>query len=228
MGSLSDRIQRLFTSAQDDVVVIAPFIKWGALQPLLDVVPNGLAVRCATRWRSREVAAGVSDPEVIYLLGAREKSDLYLVDNLHAKLYIAGDDCLVGSANVTYSGLGTGNLEKHNIEVLVEAKVHDPAVDATLKEIAKAERLATEGMARTVIGMAQALWEGERAKMTPVTGGWFPRSVRAFDAFRTYNSAGTGVVTASGRLVLEDIARGNLQPGLTIEELALPLMRWSG
>lgn len=217
MGSQGDRIRKLFASAQGNVVVIAPFIKRDALQSLLDVVPGGSAVRCVTRWRSQEVAAGVSDPEIIYLLGARGKSELYLVDNLHAKLYIAGDDCLVGSANVTHSGLG--DLEKHNIEILVEAKIHEPAVEATLREITRTKRLATEAMARAVLEMAQVLREGERAKTAPKSREiWFPRSIRAYDAYYSYTSTVAGIVTASDRCVLEDLARGNLQPGLTVEE----------
>ena len=57
-----------------------------------------------TRWLPREIAAGVSDPEILDVLEERGNFTLTLVDNLHAKIYVADENCLVGSSNVTLSG----------------------------------------------------------------------------------------------------------------------------
>ena len=51
-----------------DVAIIAPFIKVEALTSLLEVVPSTSHLRCVTRWLPREVADGVSDPEVFDVL----------------------------------------------------------------------------------------------------------------------------------------------------------------
>ena len=211
--SQGDRIRDLFANATSDVVVVAPFIKEEALRSLLTVVHERVTVRCVTRWRSREVAAGVSDPQIIYLLATRGNSDLYLVDNLHAKLYIAGTDCLVGSANVT--GAGLGEIEDHNIELLVEARVDDPSVEAVLREIALVQRMATEEMARSVIQIAGILTDVGTLPPAGAGSVWFPRSPRAADAYRVYSRPFRDFVKTSDRVLLTDLARSNLQPGLT-------------
>ena len=103
-GTQGDRIRALFKSATDKVVVIAPFMKVDALRSLLEVIPSRTHIRCVTRWLPREVAAGVSDPEILTELEKRGNSALSLVDRLHAKLFIAGDRCLAGSVKPWVSG----------------------------------------------------------------------------------------------------------------------------
>ena len=214
--SQGERIRDLFAGATSDVVVVAPFIKEEALRSLLTVVPERVAVRCVTRWRSREVAAGVSDPQIIYLLATRGNSELYLVDNLHAKLYMAGPDCLVGSANVTRAGLG--EVEDHSIELLVEARVDNPAVETVLEEIALVQRKATEEMAKSVIEIAGILADVDRVTPAGAKNVWFPRSPRASDAYRVYSRPFRDFVKTSDRVLLMDVARGNLQPGLASDD----------
>lgn len=223
-SSQGDRIRTLFSCASDDVIVIAPFIKTKALQSLLKAVPANLPLRCVTRWRSREVAAGVSDPEIIYLLEDRGYSDLYLADNLHAKLYIAGTDCLVGSANVTQTALG--DVEDSNIELLVHANIDDPWVDATLKQIWAVGRLATEEMARSIMKIAGSLLDFTgAAPESDIEDVWFPRSVRAADAYRVYAQPVQEFTKTADGVLLTDIARGNLQPGLGTKEFGQEVRR---
>ena len=80
---------------------------------LLDVIPTATHLHCVTRWLPQEVAAGVSDPEILDMLEERGNFTLSLVDRLHAKLYIAGERCLAGSANVTLAGLGEGGRQEY-------------------------------------------------------------------------------------------------------------------
>ena len=108
------RIQALFESADGETAVIAPFIKVDALRSLLEVIPAGLHLRCVSRRRPKEIDAGVSDPEILDLLEARGNFSLSLVDPLHAKLYIAGDQCLVGSANVTAAAGRVVRVRNHS------------------------------------------------------------------------------------------------------------------
>ena len=150
------RIRAFFENAGDDVAVIAPFIKVDALWSLLEVIPTDLHLRCVSRWLPRDIAAGVSDPEVLDVLEARGNFSLSLADRLHAVLYIADDRCLAGSANVTLAGFGEGG-ESSNIEVLVETTIDDPGIVATLEAIAQAERAATRSMAQTARRLADSL-----------------------------------------------------------------------
>jgi len=209
------RIRALFENAEGEVAVIAPFIKVDALRSLIEVIPAGSHLRCVSRWLPREVAAGVSDPEILDLLEARGHFSLSLVDRLHAKLYIAGDRCLAGSANTTLAGLGEVG-DGGNIEVLVETTIDDPGIAATLGEIAQAERAATRIMAQTARRLADS-FAGSTASAVGLDP-WFPGSRRPEEAYRLYVQPPSGFLGAADRVLLTDLASSNLQPGLEEDE----------
>ena len=210
------RIRTLFENAEGEVAVIAPFIKVDALRSLIEVIPAGSHLRCVSRWLPREIAAGVSDPEILGLLEARGHFNLSLVDRLHAKLYIAGDRCFAGSANTTLAGLGEVG-DGGNIEVLVETTIDDPGIAATLDEIAQAERPATRSMAQTARRLADSL-AGSTASAVGLDAPWFPGSRRPEQAYTFYAQPPSGFVGAADRVLLADLASSNLQPGLERDE----------
>ena len=209
-----DRIRTLFSDTQGDVTIIAPFIKVGALESLLEVIPHGRRIRCVTRWSPREVAAGVSDPEILGLLEERGNFVLTLVDNLHAKLYIAGDNCLAGSSNVTLAGFGEKG--EGNIEVLVATTIRDSGVASTLEDIDRAERPATSELAEYVRTLAQSL--PNSTTELEDTKPWIPHSRQPQQAFRFYSRPPTGYILRTDQLVLSDIARSNIPPGLSEQD----------
>ena len=215
------RIRALFESAAGEVAVIAPFIKVDAMRSLLDVIPSEMHLRCVTRWLPREVAAGVSDPEILDLLEERGNFNLSLVDRLHAKLYIAGERCLAGSANVTLAGLGEGG-DSRNIEVLVETPLTDPGIAATLAEISHVERPATRAMAQITRRLADSI-----STSTTSAGAlevpWFPGSRRPEYAYRFYAHPPSGYVGAADRVLLADLANSNIQPGLREDEFQVAI-----
>jgi hypothetical protein len=195
-------------------------MKVGALCSLLDVIPPESHVRCVTRWLPRDIAAGVSDPEIIDVLEERGGFSLSLVDNLHAKLYIAGQECLTGSPNVTLLGLGQAEIK--NIEVLVATTIGDPGVVAALAEIAGAERPATRALARAAQTLAGSL-APEKASPPDVEVPWFPCSRRPEHAYRFYSQPPTGYLAATERILLADVAKSNLQPGLDEEAFCIAI-----
>ena len=204
-----ERIRLQFESACERVLIVAPFIKARALFSLLCAIDGDVPVRCVTRWLPQEVAAGISDLEVFDLLDNRKNSELVLVDRLHAKVYVADDRCLVGSANVTFAGLGE-TLEA-NVEVLVESNVSDPGVKAVLDEIALSGRLATRSTMEVTRRLAASL------SSTFHTGDvrtWFPISRHPERAYEFYEHP-PQTNTAAVRLLLSDIANANLPAGLT-------------
>ena len=219
MGAANDtqgqRIRALFESAVGNVSVVAPFIKVDALQSLLNVIPTDTYLRCVTRWLPKEVAAGVSDPEILDTLEERGNFTLSLVDRLHAKLYIAGERCLAGSANVTLAGLGEGS--SRNIEVLIETNMDDLGIAATLEEISKAERPATMLMAQTARRLADSL-STLTASTVDLDAPWFPISRRPEHAYRFYTQPPSELVKATDQILLIDIASSNLQPGLNEDD----------
>lgn len=215
-NSQGNRIRSLFEDATGDVSIIAPFIKVDALRSLLDVIPSDTYLRCVTRWLPREIAAGVSDPEILDILEKRGNFRLFLVDRLHAKLYIAGDRCLTGSSNVTLAGLGEGGDYK-NIEILVEVDVDDPSIVETLDKISQAEHPATRIMAQTARRLADSL-STSAISQADLEAPWFPGSRRPEYAYRFYKRPPSGYTGAADRILLVDLARTNLQPGLGEDE----------
>ena len=197
------------------VTIVAPFIKVDALQSLLDAIDPTVPLRCVTRWLPREVAAGVSDPEILDVLERRGGFTLCLVDHLHAKLYIAGDRCLAGSSNVTLAGLGEGIDQ--NIEILVETTTDDPAVIATLDEISEVERPATRAMARAARFLADCLTTATNPPSDSDTP-WFPTGRRPKQAYRVYTQPADGHLGTVDRMLLADLARANLPAGLGRDE----------
>ena len=214
--SQGGHIRSLFEGATGEVSIIAPYIKIDALGSLLGVIPPDTHLRCVTRWLPREIAAGVSDPEILDIFEKRGNFQLFLVDRLHAKLYIAGDRCLTGSSNVTLAGLGEKE-NYSNIEVLVEVAVDDPSIAATLEEISQAERLATRSMAQAVRRLADSL-SASAASQASLEAPWFPCSRRPEYAYQFYKYPPGGYTGAADRLLLVDLASSNLQPGLGEDE----------
>ena len=131
-----ERIKALVERAKTEVVLCAPFIKEKVFATLLNVIPTGVSVRVVTRWKPAEVAAGLSDLEVFDVANERPKTQLYLLNALHAKLYVADGECLVGSANLTATALGW--CPDSNLEVLIPAKRSDPDITLLLERLAHA------------------------------------------------------------------------------------------
>ena len=117
-AALGDRLAQAAGDAEE-IVLVAPFVKRGALTRLLGAVSPAASVSCVTRWRPEEVLAGVSDLNVWPLLRDRGGT-LSLVPHLHAKYYRFGDVIFVGSANLTAAALDW--RAQANLELLVEAR----------------------------------------------------------------------------------------------------------
>ena len=115
MTNPGDVLTELLGSARRDVMAVAPFIRSAALERLLDAVPEGVKTTVVTRWRPLDILAGAGDLGVFDIAEARN-IQLLLRHDLHAKLFVADERCLVGSANVTATALGW--REPSNLELL--------------------------------------------------------------------------------------------------------------
>jgi hypothetical protein len=131
---LGNRVAELAGLAKRRAVLVAPFVKREALARLLCHIQPKIELVCVTRWRVNEIAAGASDLEVWPLIRDRGGKLLLRID-LHAKVYVFDERCLVGSANLTYGGFGWGATS--NLEVLIEVNRHAPEVLALESAIAE-------------------------------------------------------------------------------------------
>lgn len=102
----------------DRIVLVAPYIKLDALSITLDRVGEEAAIECLTRWSPLDIQAGVSDIACRTLVKRRGGS-FRLHNQLHAKYYRADEYILIGSANLTRSGLGLSHSA--NLEILTQA-----------------------------------------------------------------------------------------------------------
>lgn len=117
-NGLGDRILALVENAQLQAFLVAPFIKVQVVEQLLAAAPASVSGTIVTRWRAEEVAAGVSDLEVLDEVSKHPGWTLRLCHRLHAKYYRVDARALIGSANLTQTALGW--RQPSNLELLFE------------------------------------------------------------------------------------------------------------
>lgn len=147
----------LCAGARRELVLCAPFTKRLALERCLAAARQEIGLTLITRWRAEEVAAGVTDLEVLEVVTARGGRVL-LHDRLHAKYFRTEDACLVGSANITGAALGWS--WPSNLELLMAAS---PAAVAVLEEqLLREAVLADDAVRRALQAEVDALPAAER------------------------------------------------------------------
>jgi hypothetical protein len=201
--------------AKGEVLLIAPFIKKAIFEELVAAVPISVSkISCVTRWTPAEVAAGVSDPEIIEAVGKDERVSIGLCPSLHAKVYRAGDRCLIGSANLT--GKATGRVPYANVELLVEASAGHPEVQRVLTQIESRSTAATAHMAALVRQQAELLKTERATPQAPDEAFtcWYPETRRPENVFALYSGQAkfTARVEAG---IIRDLAMLNLPAGLS-------------
>ncbi|WP_433577885.1 phospholipase D family protein [Nocardia brasiliensis] len=214
------QIQEVIGHASKQVILVAPFIKREMLEGTLAAAPASVeAIQCITRWTPEEVAAGVSDPEIIELAGNDKRLSIRLCPPLHAKIYLADDRCLIGSANLTAKA--TGRTAASNIEILVELPTDHPEVSRVLAEIDACATEATPYMANLMRRQAELLAEQRSVALDSVQGesqdGWYPVTRRPEIVYPYYcgrNDVGRSIEGA----ILRDLAFLGVPAGLSEAE----------
>ena len=218
-----ERLKTLLQQANRRVILCAPFIKATVLRTVLSVLTEEVPVRIVTRWRAAEVAAGISDLEVLQIANERPNTELRLLDDLHAKLYVADDLCLVGSANLTATALGWS--KRSNIELLISAKPTDSDIALLLERLEESEP-ATEEVRSEVQKRAATLNVTLFDEGLEVTGdaaarrlAWLPRCAAPDKLYEIYqNSATTVVVEGTRDDGLADLRDLQVRNGLELRE----------
>ena len=129
MLSPGEELLALCAQAEDEVVLVAPFVKRAALEQVLAAIPvGGPTIRCVARWRPEEIAAGACDVEIFDVVQQRSDARLFIHPMLHAKYFRVDGRCLLGSANLTHTALGWKTPA--NLELLLEAPAETPRLRA--------------------------------------------------------------------------------------------------
>lgn len=220
-----ERIKALVAKAKSEVIICAPFIKFAPFKLILGSVPLGVPVHVATRWRAIEVALGVSDPAIIDIVNDRENTDLKLIDELHAKLFVADQDCLAGSANVTSAALGWSSSP--NLELLLDVSRDNAHVRALIARIDKADlatqqrRLFVEEEAKKISApiLDDRSVLGDDCRFERALQPWLPSCAAPDRLFAVYQTHDTKQVTEGTREdALADMLALGLPPRLSEEE----------
>lgn len=224
-GHVWQQIAGLLGGATDTVAVIAPFIKRPIFDNALAAVPASVEkIDCVTRWSPAEVAAGVSDPEIIETVRADSRVRVRLCPLLHAKIYLADDTCLVGSANLT--ARATGNAPDANVELLVKMAASTPEVQRVLRQIEAAATDATPEAAALVREQATFLATCRDSQPTgePLPP-WYPETRRPEYLYALYSASGkfTSAVQAG---IVRDLAMLDIPAGLTEEGFNAAVRAW--
>ena len=183
-----------------------------------------------TRWRAKEIAAGVSDLDVLQVAHDRPNTELALLDDLHAKLYLADEQCLVGSANLTGSALGWSN--RSNIEILIPARQIDAEVAFLLERLRAATPATTDirseveaaaaALQSVVLDEAQDMTEENEARRFA----WLPRCAAPDKLYEMYRYPDTTVVVRGTKEDgLADLQDLHIQPGLSLADFEAAVQR---
>lgn len=213
------QIERLVKGADESITLIAPFIKKSIFEEIIAAVPASVnRIDCFTRWTPAEVAAGVSDPEIIERAEADARLRIALCPSLHAKVYVADERCLVGSANLT--ARATGRAPHANFELLIEAEASHPEVQRVLTQVKAEVTPATPHHAALIRKQADLLHEEN------VAGGgvveewmrlWYPVTRRPQNLYALYaGRAEFAPAVAAG--IVQDLALLDIPVGLTESE----------
>lgn len=219
-----ERLKAMMKGTERCALLCAPFVKVGALGAVLSVIGEAVSVRIVTRWRATEVAAGISDLEVFELSNERPNTELALLDDLHAKLYLADDEGLAGSANVTAAALGWA--QKSNVELLLPVRRSDSDVVRLLRRLERAEpatyaiRSAVEAEAVTLGITPLDEGQGVSIYMENVSKhAWLPRCAAPGNLWAIYEDPRTTVVVEGTREDgLADFRDLHIPSGLSLAE----------
>ena len=156
------RVCALFSRARERVIVVSAYLGADTLEKLLDSVPAVVTqVTVVTRWDIRDITSGATDWRAWDVARASSAS-LRACPGLHAKVYVADEQALVGSANATASGLGGGG--SGNLELLIP-------VAASQADVAQVLALAVQESTEAVPLGADASNHDSSSSDVPI---WIP------------------------------------------------------
>lgn len=220
-----DGILELVTTANDRVVIAAPYIKSPTLRRLLDAVPETVSeCICVTRWLPEDIASGVCDLEILDDIAGARGGRLLVHPHLHAKYYSNGRDSLVGSANLTARGLGWHTPS--NVELLVALPVEFAGLAEWEHSLLSSAVQATEELRDRIRRQADDLKQDETPRLLPEVEDvaateaeqklWVPQCPTPDRLWQVYRGRGVDTMVSSAfEAAQEDLAALSPPQGLT-------------
>lgn len=211
-------LMELASSSRRELILCAPFAKKAVVARILSVVDHDVRLILFTRWRPDEVAAGVSDTQVLDVVHSRGGTVL-LHDRLHAKYYRNESRTLLGSANLTATALGWSAAP--NLELLVDSSPSE--VRWLESELHAKCTIATEEIAAEVAAIADLLIPGRAIPLqidiahSPAQS-WVPALRLPADLFVAYTRGVDALTLRSADAARADLTALDVPPGLSREQ----------
>lgn len=126
--SIGNKLLELCATAQSTIFLAAPFIKLSTIKRVVQSIPDDVQLTIVGRFAIEDLLSKVTDLSVADYIWDRPKSELLIHPSLHAKLYRIDTSAMIGSANLTFKGLGW--CLAPNIELMVNVSAKEPDVIA--------------------------------------------------------------------------------------------------
>lgn len=237
----------MLANACTNVVIVSPFIKRSPFDRLVASISDNVELTCVTRWRLQEVASGISDPSIWETIKNRGNSSLWLRGDLHAKYYRVDRDCVIGSANLTDTGLGWrlhSNLEllvRPADPVILREEFEEPLIVNSTAVDDALYRHVVESSAR-LMGLGKQFWDPSAEEVSDAgileqeidDSQWLPETRHPENLYSAYAQNTSQLTTAAQSTAERDLQHFILPPDLPqevfdgeigIQLLAKPLIR---
>ena len=136
--------------------IISPYLTTHPLRCILKASQPQTPVNVVTSISDSIFLNGSSSVEAIRFLLSSTNVNLFSLERLHAKAYIAGNSALVGSANCTDRGLGISPIPNH--ELLVSISPASLEISALLLVIEEfATRVLPDSFERLLVSIEQTM-----------------------------------------------------------------------
>lgn len=116
------------SDAENELIILCPFIKRSALKKVLEQLSDSIKLTVVVRWKIEDLVFGSSDLG-IYPLIKKLNHKLCINSDIHLKVLVKDKkEILLGSANMTGSGLGlveNPNIEAISVDNIDEASLHE-------------------------------------------------------------------------------------------------------
>ena len=200
-----------------DAFIAAPYIKAGTLSGILDSLAPDAHLICVSRWTPRDIMYGATD------LACRtvviERSGQFLLHSrLHAKYYRFGTQALLGSANLTRTGMNIDVVG--NLEILCEAPTEFDTARFEQSILKEAFTVSDEEFALwSLIKPTQLAEEHSMSERTDMLDRWKPVTRRPEYLWLAYQQQGKGIPLEEQRQLAEwEVGLLGIPSGLTMPE----------
>ena len=123
-------ISSFLAAASERVLILSAYVGRAAVAELLGASTTAAERALYARWEVDDIASGASDWQV-WDVAKECNVPFFACPRLHAKIYVADDRALVGSANATAAGLGLA--ANPNLELLVEVHARHASIADVLR-----------------------------------------------------------------------------------------------